>query len=124
MKRALILIIISLIGVNFSTPTYAQNLTPATYTEQNQETKQINTLIEKFLKCSNSHDFDEIKKFYAPNYISGDGLKKVGRIILIFNIRQKLKALESIITWLQLKVMIKPHLKQLKNPQLLMIQEY
>ena len=76
MKRALILIIISLIGVNFSTPTYAQNLTPATYTEQNQETKQINTLIEKFLKCSNSHDFDEIKKFYAPNYISGDGLKK------------------------------------------------
>ncbi|EKE02535.1 MAG: hypothetical protein ACD_20C00363G0001 [uncultured bacterium] len=76
MNKLLILLITATFGIYFSGPIYSQTLTPATHVEQNQEVKQINNLIEEFSKYSNEHNIDEIKGFYAPNYISGDGIKK------------------------------------------------
>src|SRR3989339_1650909 len=71
MKKLLILIFTLFICIFVYNPVYAENSD-----SKNPDVKQINIFLDKFLKYSNEHNLEGIKKLYAPLYISGDGIKK------------------------------------------------
>jgi len=50
---------------------------------QNPISNSINSFIDQYLKATNEHNISDINKFYAQNYISGDGLKRDDVIKLI-----------------------------------------
>jgi len=82
MKKYLISILIITcfyVGCNFRTAAYAQKVQNACLTDQislNSDIQQLNSWMQGYLKASNLHNVDEVKNYYAQNFISGDGLRK------------------------------------------------
>lgn len=76
MRKKLAIILISLFTVGVSLPALAESVDQVCQISLNADVKPLYQMMDKFTKYSNEHKLDEIKKFYAQNYLSSDNINK------------------------------------------------